>query len=113
MRKSAKPKTKYIGFKKAVEIDGLWYTDQRILFCETECDYNNTTECPQSMVSCVRFFLKQGKIKSGVVTANIPEDTAEEFTEDITDKDLDLDNFEEDKWPDKSKKIFNDCLKKR
>lgn len=111
-RKRAKPKTKYIGFKKAVEIDGLWYTDQRILFCETECDYNNTTECPQSMVSCVRFFLKQGKMKSRVVTANIPEDIAEEFTGDVTDEDLDLDNFEEDKWPDESKKIFNDCLKK-
>ena len=110
--KRAKPKTKYIDFEKAVEIDGLWYTGQRILFCETECDYNNTTECPQSMVSCVPFFLKQGKMKSRVVTANIPEDIFEDFTEDVTDEDLDLDNFEEDKWPGKWKKIFNGCLEK-
>ncbi len=116
--KRAKPKTKHIGigFEKAVEIDGLWYTDQGILFCETECDYNNTTECPRSMVSCVPFLLKYDKIGSRVVTANIPEDIfedfTEDFTEDVTDEDLDLDNFEEDKWPGKWKKIFNGCLKR-
>jgi hypothetical protein len=92
----AKPKIKFIDWYLAVEIDGLWYTDPRILFCEWECDYNNTTECPQNMVSCVRFFLKQSEIGSRDVTANIPEDIFEDFTEDVTDKDLDLDNFKED-----------------
>lgn len=109
--KRAKPKTKFIDFGlSAVEIDGLWYTDPRIRFCEMECDYNNTTECPQNMVSCVPFFLKLREI--GSRDANIPEDIAEEFTEDVTDEDLDLDNFVKDKWPGKWKKIFNGCLKK-
>jgi RNA polymerase sigma factor (sigma-70 family) len=111
--KRAKPKTKYIdGDLAAVEIDGLWYTDPRIRFCEMECDYNNTTECPQNLVSCVRFFLKLREIGSRDVTANIPEDIFEDFTEDVTDEDLDLDNFVKDKWPGKWKKIFNGCLKK-
>jgi len=93
--KRARPKTKFDDFGlSAVEIDGLWYTDPRIRFCEMECDYNNTTECPQNMVSCVRFFLKLGEIRSR--DANIPEDIFEDFTEDVTDKDLDLDNFKED-----------------
>ncbi|MBA7689412.1 hypothetical protein ES703_97918 [subsurface metagenome] len=116
--KRAKPKTKYIGigFEKAVEIDGLWYTDHRILFFSTSHYYNNTTECPRNLTSCVPFFLNHGKIKSRVVTANIPEDIfedfTEDFTEDVTDEDLDLDNFEEDKWPVKWRKIFNGCLKR-
>ena len=108
--KRARPKTKFDDFGiSAVEIDGLWYADPRILFCEMKCDYNNTTECPQNLVSCVRFFLKLGEI--GSRDANIPEDIFEDFTEDVTDEDLDLDNFVKDKWPGKSKKIFNECLK--
>ena len=95
----ANPKTKLIDFNRAVEIDGLWYTDPRILFCEMGCAYNNTTECPQNIVSCVPFFLKLGEIGS------------RDVTEDVTVEDLDLDNFMGDKWPGEWKKIFNDCLK--
>ncbi len=62
------------------------------------------------MVSCVRFFLKLGEI--GSRDANIPEDIFDDFIEDVTDEDLDLDNFKKDKWPGKSKKIFKDCLKR-
>ena len=64
------------------------------------------------MVSCIRFFLKLSKIGSRDFTADIPEGIFEDFTEDVTDEDLDLGNFEEDKCPGKWKIIFNDCLKK-
>ncbi len=104
----AKPKIKFIDWYLAVEIDGLRYTDPRILFCQRECDYNNTTECPQNMISCIRFFLKLSEIGSRDFTADIPEDIFEDFTEDVTDEDLDLGNFEEDKCPGKWKIIFND-----